>query len=129
MERKKGISKILLNLNLQQYEVMGVSKIKLEAALSNGGLVWAKAFFVATEPEDVKIILVKAENELSAEQFKFVKRVYDNYYNQNPGGKAFPMSKWSQLAGMDQILQGSRWYGELDLSNSDILTKFKNYVA
>ena len=36
MERNKGVSKMLLNLNLQQYEAMGVSKIKLEAALSNG---------------------------------------------------------------------------------------------
>jgi len=127
--RKKGLSKKVLNLNLQQYEAMGVAKIKLEAALSNGGLVWAKAFFSATEPEEVKTILIKAENKLTAEQFKFVERVYDNYYNQNPDGKAFPMNKWSQLAGMDQILQGSRWHGELDLNNSDILTKFKNYVA
>lgn len=127
--RKKGVSKMLLNLNLQQYKAMGVSKIKLEAALSNGGLVWAKAFFVATEPEEVKAILTKAENGLPASQFKFVKRVYDNYYNEDPKGKAFPIVKWSQLAGMDQILQGSYWHGELDLNNSDILTKFKNYVA
>lgn len=127
--RRNGVSKRVLKLSVQQYEQIGVAKIKLEAALSNGGLVWAKAFFTASEPEEVKAILIKAEKELPPEQFKFVKRVYDNYYDQNPGGKSFPMVKWSQLSGMDQILTGSIWRGELDLNNSDILTKFKNYVA
>jgi len=127
--RRQGVSKKLLNLNLQQYERMGVDKIRLEAALSNGGLVWAKAFFAAIDPKEVKAILDKAEKELTLNQFKFVKRVYDNYYKKFPDGNAFPIIKWSQLSGMDQILKGSRWHGELDLNNSEMLTKFKNYVA
>ncbi len=127
--RKRGITKQLLNINLQQYLLLGVDKIKLEAALENGGLVWAKAFFTATEPVEVKSILDKAEQLLSPLQFKYVKRVYDNYYEQYPDGKAFPMVKWSELDGMDAVLTGSRWHGEIDLNNSSILTKFRNYVA
>lgn len=127
--RNQGIAKRLLNLCLQQYSILGVDKIRLLAALTNGGLVWAKAFFVAIHPEEVKLILESAEKRLTAGQFMFVKRIYDNYYNQYPFGKAFPMVKWSQLSAMAEILNGSHWHGELDLNNSQILAKFKNYVA
>jgi len=91
--RRQGVAKQLLNINLQQYLLLGVDKIKLEAALENGGLVWAKAFFTATEQAEVKSILDKAGQLLSPVQFKYVKRVYDNYYEQYPGGRAFPMVK------------------------------------
>lgn len=127
--RKKGIAKKLLNLNLQQWEQMGVAKVKLEAALSNGGLVWAKAFFSATDRKDVKAILDKAGRELPPDQFDRVKRVFDNYYSRFPDGKSFPMVKWSDLPGMDQVLRETYWKAELDLTNSDIISKFKNYVA
>lgn len=127
--RKKGIAKKLLNLNLQQWVQMGVTKVRLEAALSNGGLVWAKAFFSATDIQDVKTILEKARKGLQPDQFKSVERVFENYYKRFPKGKSFPMVKWSDLPGMDEILKGSYWKGELDLSNSDIFINFKNYVA
>jgi len=35
----------------------------------------------------------------------------------------------SELGGMDAVLTGSRWHGEIDLNNPFILTKFRNYVA
>lgn len=127
--RKQGIAKRLLNMCLQQYLFLGVDKIELEAALANGGLVWAKAFFTATDRKEVRVILENAEKKLTPEKFKFVKRIYDNYYDKHPEGTAFPIIKWSRLSGMDEILNGSRWHGELDLNNSEILSKFKYYVA
>ena len=127
--RGKGIAKQFLKLSMEQYEYLGVNKIRLEAALENGGLFWAKAFFVATEQNEVKAILDRAEHALPKTQFGFVKRIYDNYYFSHPNGKAFPMSKWSQIPGMDKVLTGSYWHGELDLNNSDLLAKFKEYVA
>lgn len=127
--REQGIGKKMLNLSLQQYLRLGVDKIVLEAALADGGYVWAKAFFNATIPTEVKTILDEAEKSLSPAQFKFVKRVYDNYYYKYPNGKAFPMVKWSRLEGMETILRKSRWHGEIDLNNSELLAKFKYYVA
>jgi hypothetical protein len=127
--RQRGIGKRLLDLGLQQYLRLGVDKIKVKAALQDGGYVWARAFFTATEPAEVKAILDKAEKRMTPAQFKFVKRVYDNYYDKYPDGKAFPMVKWSDLAGMDVILKESPWHGEIDLNNSDLLAKFKHYVA
>jgi hypothetical protein len=127
--RQQGIGKQMLNISLQQYLRLGVDKIRLRAGLANGSYVWAKAFFSATKPLEVKTILNLAEKKLTPAQFKFVKRVYDNYYDNHPDGKTFPMVKWSDLPGMDVILSESEWHGELDLNNSAILTKFKYYVA
>jgi hypothetical protein len=129
LARHQGVAKQLLNICLQQYIFLGVDKIVLEAALTNGGLFWAKAFFTARNPKEVEIILADAEERLAPEKFKFVKRVYDNYYNQHPNGTDFPMVKWSEIAGMEEILKGSRWHGELDLNNSEVLSNFKHYVA
>lgn len=127
--RKQGIGKKVLNYGLQQYLRLGVDKIRVYAALEDGGYVWAKASFTATEQSEVKIILDKAATELKPEQYKFVKRIYDNYYDKNPGGKAFPIVKWSALPGMESVLRKSKWSGEIDLNNTELLTKFKNYVA
>jgi len=127
--RNQGITKRLLGICLKQCSLLGVDKIELEAALENGGLVWAKAFFTAKNPKEVRVIFENAEKLLTPERFKFVKRIYDNYYEQYPDGTAFPMVKWSRLAGMQEILNGSRWRGELDLNNSEVFSNFKHYVA
>jgi predicted acetyltransferase len=127
--RKKGIGKKMLALGLQQYLLMGVDKIKVHAALENGGYVWAKAFFTATDPKEVKAILDRAGIGLKPKDFLPVKIIYDNYYKKSPGGKNFPMVKWSDLPGMDGILSKSHWHGEIDLNNLELLAKFKNYVS
>jgi hypothetical protein len=129
MARRKGVAKLLLNLSLQQYLLMRVNKIKMEAALENGGYVWAKALFTATEQKEVETILNEAAKILVPKQFNLVKRVYDNYYDKHPNGKNFPMIKWSELLVMEGILSKSRWHGEIDLNDIDLLTKFKHYVA
>jgi len=107
---------------------MGVDKIKVEAALDDGGYVWAKTLFAASVPEEVTAILTKASSEMHPAQFKFVKRIYDNYYGKHPDGRAFPMNKWAELPGMEQILRGSYWHGEIDLNNNELLAKFIDYV-
>lgn len=127
--RNHGIGKNMLNLSLKQYLHFGVDKITLDAALNDGGLVWAKAFFTAPIKTEVKKILDDAEKRIQPAQFKFVKRINDNYYEQEPDGKAFPMVKWSKLDGMEVILRGSEWKGEIDLKNSELLAKFIHYVA
>jgi hypothetical protein len=123
--RKLGNGKKVLNYGLQQYLRIGVDKIRIYAALEDGGYVWAKASFAATKQAEVKVILEKAENDLQPERYRFVKRIYDNYYDKNPDGKAFPIVKWSALPGMESILRKSKWHGEIDLNNTEHLTKFK----
>ena len=77
----------------------------------------------------MEVILTAAKLGLTKDQFKPVKAVFDNYYTQNPGGKAFPINKWSNMPGMEKILRGADWHGEIDLSNKELLAKFKNYVS
>lgn len=127
--RNIGIGKSILSVSLKQYLIFGVDKIKLYAALDDGGLVWAKAFFTALIKEEVTKILDEARKRIKPAKFKFVKRIYDNYYNHEPNGKAFPIVKWTKIEGMDAILRGSSWHGEIDLNNSELLAKFRYYVT
>jgi|GEM_PF-956183 len=127
--RNQGHGKTILGYCLQQYLNMGVDIIKVHASLADGGYVWAKAHFTATNKSEVSLILAKAKLSLTDIQFQDVKAVYNNYYSQNPDGKAFPINKWSNMDGMDKILRQSDWHGEVDLNNQELLTKFKNYVT
>ncbi|MDB5130468.1 MAG: hypothetical protein JWR02_217 [Mucilaginibacter sp.] len=126
--RMKGHGKTMLAYGLKQYLNIGVDVIKVHASLADGGFVWARAHFQAVNKSEMQLILADAKLNLSNKQFKPVKSVFDNYYSKTPNGKAFPINKWSNLDGMEKILRGSDWHGEIDLNKKELLTKFKNYV-
>lgn len=126
--RGKGIAKRLFRSFIQQYVNMGVKKIRVFAALADGGYVWAKNFFTADNKAEMEEILNKSRQHLNSEQFKFVERIYDNYYIKDPVGKAFPIQKWAELPFMKDVLRGSEWEGTIDLSNSEQFSNFTKYV-
>jgi hypothetical protein len=127
--RGQGIGKKVLDHCLKQYLQMGVEKIKVHAALQDGGLVWAKALFKACIKDEIDVILQEAKSRMVQEQFNIVKRIYDHYYDKYPEGIAFPIVEWSGLPFMQDILRGSSWHGEIDLANSEDLLNFKMYVT
>jgi len=127
--RKMGHGKTMLKIGLQHYLNVGVYLIKVHAALEDGGYVWAKAHFAAINKRDMSIILASAKLSLTVDEFKKVKDVFDNYYNQEPNGRAFPINKWSNMPEMEKILRGSDWYGEINLKNQEILDNFNDYVT
>lgn len=114
--RHNGVGKEVLQISLEQYKLLGVNKIVVHAGLEDGGLIWAKVGFNAPNKAEVDNILEDARLELSDRQFLLVKRIYDNYYGNQPDGKAFPLVKWTKLDGMDVL-------------NTDDLTNLKNYVT
>jgi hypothetical protein len=127
--RRLGHGKTMINYCLQQYLNIGVDKIKVHAALADGGFVWARAHFTATEKKEVSLILALAKLTLGADDYARVKEIYNNYYTTEPDGKSFPINKWSLITSMKEVLQKSNWHGEIDLNNQELLTKFKNYVT
>ena len=122
--RGQGKGKAMIFGCLKHYLECGASRVRVDTALENGGLVWAKLFFTATEKREVETILEDARLSLTTAQYPAVRNVYEVYYKRLPEGRDFPMSLWSRLPGMDIILQRSRWHGELDLSDPKVLTKF-----
>ena len=127
--RMMGHGKTMLAYGLQQYLNVGVDAIRVHASLTDGGFVWARAYFQGVNRSEMELILADAKLSLSEEQFKPVESIFDNYYNKNPDGKAFPINKWSNMDGMDRILRGADWHGELDLNKKELLAKFRNYVT
>ena len=126
--RGQGIAKLLLRASLQEYVNIGVKRIYVHAALQDGGYVWARNFFTATEKREVKAILDNAERNLPVPQFKAVKRIYLNYYSKDPSGTAFPIVKWAELPFMKDILRGSDWHGVVDLTNAEQFSNFIKYI-
>jgi GNAT superfamily N-acetyltransferase len=126
--RGKGIAKKLLSASIQQYVNMGVQRIRVHAALVDGGYVWALNFFEATEKEEVSAILENARHLLKPAQFKIAERIYTNYYSKYPEGRAFPMVKWAALDFMVGILRGSHWQGVIDLNNMEQFSNFIDHV-
>lgn len=126
--QKKGLVKKVFQVSLQEYVNMGAKKINVHAGLSGGGHVWARHGFVAVDPAEVKVILDEAKRRLKTAEFAPVKHIFDKYYTDYPGGKAFPMILWAKIDFMKEILRGSDWHGEVDLKNKEQFTNFMEYV-
>lgn len=128
IHQNKGLVKTIFQASLQEYINMGAKRINVEAGLTVGGHIWAKHGFVAINPSEVQEILDDAKKRLKPAEFLAAKRIYGKYYTDNPGGKAFPMILWGKLDFMKNILKGSYWNGEVDLTNKEQLSNFKDYV-
>ena len=126
--QKEGLVKTIFRASLQEYVNMGAKKINIHAGLSGGGHVWARHGFVAVDPVEVKVILDDAQKRLKTAEFAPVKHIFDKYYTDNPGGKAFPIILWAKIDFMKDILRGSDWHGEVDLKNKEQFTNFMEYV-
>lgn len=126
--RGQNIGKKLLAMSLVQYERMGVKEIRVFAGLSDGGLVWAKVGFKATDKAEIDRMLKLAESNLPKEQYEDVRAIYDLYYTTEPEGTAFPVKDWALLGFMDDILKQIDWHGRIDLTNENELSNFKKYV-
>ncbi len=126
--QKKGLVKTVFKVSLQEYVNMGAKKINVHAGLSGGGHVWARHGFVAIDPAEVKAILDDAQKHLKTAELTPVKHIFEKYYKDYPGGKAFPMILWAKIDFMKDILRGSDWHGEIDLRNKEQFTNFIEYV-
>jgi len=124
--RGKGVFKKILRAFFQQYVNIGAGKIRVHAALEDGGLAWAKLGFRAIDKAEVDEILRKAGAILAPAQFNLVRLPYDRYYSQNPAGQAFPIIRWAEMSFMEPILKQSNWHGVVDLTNPQ---EFSNFVV
>ncbi len=129
IHRNKGIARKIFRASLQQYVNIGVRKILVHAALEDGGYVWAKNFFTASDRNEMRAILNKCKDLLNGRDYNIVNRIYINYYGKNIVGTAFPIQKWAELPFMEPILRGSSWHGAIDFHNTEQFSNFIAYVT
>lgn len=125
--RNQGTGKQALKTWFAQYERMKVQRIIVYATLTNGGYVWARAGFKAVKRDEVDRILAAGAKQLPPNRLAQAKLYYDDHYNNFPD-QPFPMEEWTGLLFMREVLQGSSWHGEIDLTNETEFRTFKAYV-
>lgn len=126
--RGRGTSKAILKTWLELYMQMNIQKISVHAALQDGGYVWARAGFKAVKQNEVDSILARAKTKLTPLEFTIIQSYYDDHYNNFPG-QPFPIEYWARIRFMKDTLRASSWHGEIDLTNQQELTNFRNYVS
>jgi hypothetical protein len=135
----RGISRRINSIFYSQYKVSGVTTIRLEAGLTDGGYVWAGAGFYATNEAQVREILdaarKKAVNNIQANRTSdltpalcdTLQEVVDMHYGLN-NDAYFPMHTFSDLTCGEEILKDTQWSGELNLANKPQTVIFDQYL-
>ncbi len=124
----KGLIQNVFQESLRQYINMGADRILVHCGLSTGGLAWAKYGFVGVSRPEMQQILDDARTILNTNELVPIERIFNLYYANNPGGKAFPIQLWAALDSMKKVLLGADWHGEIDLKNNEQLSNFTDYV-
>lgn len=130
--RGQGLGTKIMGLWFDQYVNMGVQEIRVHAGLKDGGAVWAKVGFKASEKSEMESILQSARTILfGTPELQDVEAIFNNYYQKNPNGKAFPIEDWANIDEMLPVLKldSNNWHGRIDLTNQEELLNFKEYVG
>jgi GNAT superfamily N-acetyltransferase len=130
--RGQGLGTRIMGLWFDQYVNMGVKEIRVHAGLKDGGAVWAKVGFKASEKYEMEDILQSARTMLAGSAaLQDVEAIFNNYYQKEPEGKAFPIEDWANIDEMLPVLklETNNWHGRIDLTNQEELLNFKEYVG
>ena len=130
--RGQGLGTKVMGLWFDQYVNMGVKEIRVHAGLKDGGAVWAKVGFKAPDKIEMENILQSARTILAGtEELQDVQAIFNNYYEKEPDGKAFPIEDWANIDGMLPVLklETNNWHGRIDLTIQEELVNFKEYVG
>ncbi|TDO24213.1 hypothetical protein [Pedobacter duraquae] len=114
--------------SIQQYINIDVDLLLVTTGLTDGGLVWARYHFEATEKRQMEVILAKGKRMLDGTKFAAIKKIFDTYYVLHPDGERFPIVRWANIPFMKDILLGTSWEGVIDFKNKDQLLNFIKYV-
>lgn len=130
--RGQGLGTKIMGLWFDQYISMGVQEIRVHAGLKDGGAVWAKVGFKASEKHEMEAILQSARTILAGTaELQDAEMIFNNYYQKNPDGDAFPIEDWANIDEMLTVLKldSNNWHGRIDLTNQEELLNFKEYVG
>lgn len=123
-KQKLGIGRKIMRLSYLAYKRMGVDRIKLQANLESGGLVWAKYGFYSVD----RISVQKAVNGLPHEK-EFLKIVERYYSGRGLADKEpFPMRLLSDKEWSKELL-GMGWEGVLDMNSKEQCSFFERHLG
>lgn len=122
--RGKGLSKKVYGALLPIYEKLGIKKIRIHAGDENGGYTWARYGFRASRGEASSVI-GRIKDDVLAEK---AEAIFDEFYSSHPYSTKFPMHLISDKPWGKDALKGSKWFGELDLSDKEQKNRYVSYI-
>ncbi len=125
----QGLAGKLLGPYYRQCQRAQVHCLKVQASASAGGYAWARYGFAATQLADVRGILEGAEARgVPASAVAMLRTDLQTFYALHPLDTPFSMRPWAELPFARQLLAGTTWHGELDLSNPRQIFFFESYL-
>lgn len=129
----QGVSKDVFKGLYKQYRAADIKEIQVSANLDVGGYTWGKYGFSCTSKYDLADIFDKAkdmldENKLSKNEFKDFKTLHDAYINSEESSIKFPMRDVANTSYGKSLLLGTKWAGEIDLTDDLERKQFEDYL-
>lgn len=137
----EGFGKDALRGMMREYERVGVEKVTVQAALSQGGYAWARYGFLPDDPDGLAQTVeyrLGSVPDLSYETKNAVRDVINSTRRED--GRHDPRLLW-KIADMrsgdrkigQEILAGASWYGHFDLTgrtdlSREQMARFNKYV-
>lgn len=122
----KGMSKDVLQAFYKQYKNMNLNNIKIHANKDVGGYAWARYGFQMENKQDILFFIDDISQDTVTKDL--ARRLVDDFYKNRHINTPFPMNLISDTSWGKNFLLKSDWNGFLDLSNSDAVKRFEDYL-
>lgn len=122
--RGVGLSREIYKTLLPIYDKIGLKTIRVHAGDNNGGYTWARFGFVASRGEAIGAIGRISDANLQDK----ADRILERFYKTHSHDTKFPMHLIADQSWGRAALSGTKWRGEIDLSNSSQRKRYVDYI-
>lgn len=120
-----GLSKDVYRSLYPVYEKLGAEKIIIHAGDKNGGYTWARYGFRAKYGEANSAIGRIRDDEL----YEKAQKILDDFYESHEKTELFPMHLIADQPWGKQALCGTKWWGEIDLTDAAQKSWYEKYIG
>ena len=122
--RGSGTAKEVYKALLPVYDKIGVKTIRVHAGDNNGGYTWARFGFVASKGEASSAVGKIKDANLQEKADGILTRFYGTHSDTTK----FPMHLIADQSWGRAALSGTKWRGEIDLTNPTQRQRYEDYI-
>lgn len=125
----KGFSKAIMRALYKHYKEAGVKKITVFANIDVGGYTWGRYGFTARNQRHVQYVLADAKR-MGVKQSIITRatKLVNDYYKYHDPNSPFPMNLLADRSYGKELLKGTDWSGQIDLTDDTQRKVFERYM-